>query len=77
MAPYSSILAWRIQQTGAWRATVHGVTESQTRLKQLSTHVKLVEEMQPTTSHLLQRQLANPIVINRAVVPRTDTELAN
>ena len=23
---------------GAWRAMVHGVTESQTRLKQLSTH---------------------------------------
>ena len=23
---------------GAWRATVHGVAESQTRLKQLSTH---------------------------------------
>jgi len=25
MATHSSILAWRIPQTGAWRATVHGV----------------------------------------------------
>ena len=73
MAPYSSILAWRIQRTGAWLATFNGVTESQTRLKQLSTHVKLVEEMQPTTSHLLQRRLANPMVRNRAVVPRTQS----
>ena len=24
---------------GAWQATVHGVTKSQTRLKQLSTHI--------------------------------------
>ena len=26
---------------GAWRATVHGVTKSQTQLKQLSTHEKV------------------------------------
>ena len=26
MATHSSILAWRIQCTGAWQATVHGVT---------------------------------------------------
>ena len=33
MATCSSILAWRIpMDRGAWRATVHGVTESQTRL---------------------------------------------
>ena len=31
MATHSSILAWRIR--GAWWATVHGVTESRTRLK--------------------------------------------
>ena len=31
MAPHSSILAWRIlMDKGAWRATVHGVTKSQT-----------------------------------------------
>ena len=33
MATYSSILAWRIpMDRGAWRAAVHGVTKSQTRL---------------------------------------------
>ena len=31
MATHSSILAWRIlMDKGAWRATVHGVTKSQT-----------------------------------------------
>ena len=31
MATNSSILAWRIpMDRGAWRATVHGVTQSQT-----------------------------------------------
>ena len=35
----SSILAWRIRMDrGAWWATVHGVTKSQTGLKQLSMH---------------------------------------
>ena len=39
MATHSSILAWRIpMDREAWRATVHGVTKSQTQLKQLSTH---------------------------------------
>ena len=33
MAIHSSILAWRIpMDRGAWWATVHGVTKSQTRL---------------------------------------------
>ena len=33
MAAHSSILAWRIpMDRGAWRATVHGVTNSRTRL---------------------------------------------
>ena len=41
MATHSSILAWRIpMDRGAWRATVHGVTDSQTRLKQLSMQAK-------------------------------------
>ena len=39
MAPHSSILAWRIpMDRGAWRATIHGVMKSRTRLKRLSTH---------------------------------------
>ena len=34
MAAQSSILAWRIpQDRGAWRATVHGIAESQTQLR--------------------------------------------
>ena len=33
MATHSSILAWRIpMDRGAWRATVHGVAKSRTRL---------------------------------------------
>ena len=32
MATYSSILAWRIPWTEAWRATVHEVAKSWTRL---------------------------------------------
>ena len=39
MATHSSILAWRIPTgRGAWRATVHSIAQSLTRLKQLSTH---------------------------------------
>ena len=30
MATHSSILAWKIQWTGAWWATVHGVAKSRT-----------------------------------------------
>ena len=38
----SSLLAWRIpMDRGAWRAAVHGVTESQTRPKRLSTYLAL------------------------------------
>ena len=41
MAAHSSIPAWRIPWTeGARWATVHGVTKSQIRLKQLSTHAR-------------------------------------
>ena len=37
MATHSSVLAWRIPGTGgAWWATVYGVTQSRTQLKQLS-----------------------------------------
>ena len=39
MATHSSILAWKIpRDRGAWRATVHGVTKSQTQLKQFNMH---------------------------------------
>ena len=39
MASHSSILAWRIRMDrGAWWATVHGISKSQTQLKRLTTH---------------------------------------
>ena len=39
MATNSSILGWKNPVgRGAWRATVHGVTKSQTQLKWLSTY---------------------------------------
>ena len=40
METYSSILVWRVpMDRGAWQATVHSVTKSQTWLKQLSTRI--------------------------------------
>ena len=39
MTAYSSILAWEIPRTEGARRAIHGVAWSQTRLKQLSTHV--------------------------------------
>ena len=40
MATHCSILAWRIpMDRGAWRATVHGVAESQTRLSDCNSHM--------------------------------------
>ena len=39
MAIHSSILAWRIpMDRGAWRATVHGVAKSRTRLSDTTQH---------------------------------------
>ena len=43
MATHSSILAWRIPvDRGAWRATVHGVAKSWTRLSKHSTSQRLL-----------------------------------
>ena len=39
-ATHSSILAWKIPWTeGAWRATVHGVAKSRTRLSDFHIHI--------------------------------------
>ena len=50
MATYFSVLAWRIpMDREAWRATVHGVTKSGTRQKQLSTaqlYVYMVQKVE-------------------------------
>ena len=41
MATHSSILAWRIpKDRGAWWATAHGVTNSQTRLNNKHKHIQ-------------------------------------
>ena len=40
MAIHPSILAWRIPWTEELGGPVHGVTESQTRLKRLSMHIQ-------------------------------------
>ena len=37
---YSCLESVHSMDRGAWWATVHGVTKSQTQLKQLSTHTK-------------------------------------
>ena len=44
-ATHSGILAWRIPRTEepGWQATVHGVAQSRTRLKRLSTHAQLTQ----------------------------------
>ena len=40
MATHSSILAWRIpMDRGAWQATVHVVTKSQTQLSDKAQHI--------------------------------------
>ena len=63
MATHSSVLAWRIpMDRGAWRATVHGVTKSQTRLSNLHTHTNTHTHTQwirvgpkPVTTVLIKR----------------------
>ena len=42
MAAHSSIIAWKILWTGAWRATVHGVSKSWTRLSTHKQHLLLL-----------------------------------
>ena len=43
MATHSSILAWRIpMDRGAWQATVHGVTKSQTQLSDEAQHIFVI-----------------------------------
>ena len=48
MATNSSIPPWRIpMDRRAWKATVHGVTQSRTRLKRLSTHARRSQQGNP------------------------------
>ena len=56
MATHSSILAWRIpKDRGAWRATVHGIKESDTteRLSTAQHIIKYAFHVSPTLSYLI------------------------
>ena len=55
MAPHSSPLAWRIpwKEGGAWRAAVHGVVKSQTRLSDFTFHFPALEKEMATHSSVL------------------------
>ena len=48
MATHSSVLPGQSLDRGAWRATVHGVPESQTRLS--DTHISLGEDFKTSVS---------------------------
>ena len=53
MATHCSILAWRIpRDRGGWRATVHGVTESQTRLSTEAQELEALVLGQPSLPHI-------------------------
>ena len=60
MATHSSILAWRMDR-GAWQATVHGVTNSRTWLKQLNT----TQHQEPRWSYWPSDHILGP----RGLVP--------
>ena len=73
MAPHSSISAWRIPtDRGAWWATVHGVTKSQTRLKWLHTHTH-THTKKVTFGCELEREMG--IHKNRSWVPTRRQEV--
>ena len=50
MATHSSVLAWRIQDRGAWWAAVYGVAQSWTRLKRLSSRARRLKAKSFDTS---------------------------
>ena len=53
-AALSNILAWRIpMDRGAWQASVHGVTKSQTRLKKRSTQHNKIYPCMPLFHHFV------------------------
>ena len=62
MTTHSSILAWRIpMDREAWRATVHWVIKSWTRLKRLSTHTHAANNPFNEYSGLTRNMKKNPI----------------
>ena len=61
MATHSNILAWRIpMDRGAWRAAVHGVTKSQTRLSNRAcTYVHIHRKKVSGLEHLEEVELGD------------------
>ena len=60
MAPHSSTLAWKNpMDRGAWRAIVHGVAKSQTRLSDFTFtfHFHALEKEMATHSSVLARRI--------------------
>ena len=55
MATHSGVLAWRIPETGAWWAAVHGVAKSRTRLGNFTFtfHFRALEKEMATHSNVL------------------------
>ena len=54
MAPHSSTFAWENPvDGGAWRAVVHGVARSQTRLSDFTFHFHALEKEMATRSSVL------------------------
>ena len=73
MAIHSSILAWRIpMDRGAWRATVHGVSKSWTRLSDSAQHSYSLE---PLGKSLLTPILKN-FTKNTINTPNSSTPVA-
>ena len=68
MATHCSILAWRIlTDRGAWRATVHGVAESDTT-EHLSMHTHTTHQEHGTsTGSLLEMQSLPPNLVNQTL----------
>ena len=55
MAAHSGILAWGIpMDRGAWRATPLGVAKSQTKLKRMSMHADILNQIK-RVSHLFAK----------------------
>ena len=58
MATHCSILAWRIpMDRGAWRATVHGVAESQTRLSTTQQPIHISVDKEENTMENIHKPL--------------------
>ena len=69
MAAHPSILAWKTPlDRGAWRATVHRVTKSQTQLKRLSTDKGIPQKLRKVIwvsfTFMLQLKFSVSTVLN-------------